>query len=165
MFELKRLSEAGIAGALDKAERYRLLNEPREAESICRDVLSVDPGNQRARVDLVLSLSDQFGAEGGPSRADVLSHIGSLEGEYEQAYYTGIIHERVAKARHTRGFPGSEHVAYDAFRQAMECFETAQALSPPGDDAALLRWNTCARLLNEHRALAPAPETGPTLLE
>ena len=37
-----------MPAALEKALRYRLLNEPVEAESICRDVLEVDPDNQAA---------------------------------------------------------------------------------------------------------------------
>jgi len=42
-FELKTLSPESVPRALAKAERYRLLNEPVEAESICLDVLAVDP--------------------------------------------------------------------------------------------------------------------------
>jgi len=48
MFELKRLSTAAIPAALVKAERYRLLNEPDEAQSICEDVLHADPDNFEA---------------------------------------------------------------------------------------------------------------------
>src|SRR5205809_2184265 len=36
-----------------KAERYRLLNEPGEAESICLDILVVDPENQHAIIMLI----------------------------------------------------------------------------------------------------------------
>ena len=165
MFELKKLSRAGIPGALEKVERYRLLNEPREAESICRDVLEADPDNQHARVSLILSLTDRFRAEGGPSPADVLALIPKLETDYARAYYTGIVHERVAKARLARGNPGSGSIAYGALRSAMECYDRAHELSEHGDDSALLRWNTCARLLNATPSLAPAPETEPTLLE
>ena len=55
MFELKRLSEEAIPAALEKATRYRLLNEPAEAESICHDVLQIDPENQQALVVLLLA--------------------------------------------------------------------------------------------------------------
>jgi hypothetical protein len=48
MAELKQLHKDAIPAALEKAERYRLLNEPGEAESICLDILAVDPDNQRA---------------------------------------------------------------------------------------------------------------------
>ena len=54
MRELKPISTAAVPAALEKALRYRLLNEPAEAESICRDVLLADPGNQEALVTLVL---------------------------------------------------------------------------------------------------------------
>ena len=165
MFELKRLSPEGIEGALEKVERYRLLNEPRQAESICRDVLAADPANQRALISLILSLTDRFAADDAPSPTEVLALVDTLDGEYERAYYTGIVHERVAKARANRGFPGSDHVAYDSFRSAMEWYERAIDRSPPGEDSAVLRWNTCARRLNENPRLRPAPKEAPTLLE
>jgi len=60
MFELKRLSPDAIPAALERVERYRLLNESRCAESIRRDVLAVDPGNTQAGIGLILSLTDQF---------------------------------------------------------------------------------------------------------
>ena len=40
-FTLKTISPEGIEAALSKAEVYRFLNEPEEAESICQDVLAV----------------------------------------------------------------------------------------------------------------------------
>ena len=61
MFELKRLSADAIPAALEKALRYRLLNDPAEAESICHDVLRIDPENQQALVNLLLALTDRFG--------------------------------------------------------------------------------------------------------
>ena len=54
MFELKPLSKNAIPAALAKAERYRLLNEPMQAASICEDVLRVEPDNAAARVALIL---------------------------------------------------------------------------------------------------------------
>ena len=61
MFELKRLSDDAIPAALEKALRYRLLNDPAEAESICHDVLHIDPENQQALVVLLLAVTDRFG--------------------------------------------------------------------------------------------------------
>ena len=55
MSELKSLHKDAIPAALEKAERYRLLNEPGEAESICLDILHVDPENQQAIVTLLLA--------------------------------------------------------------------------------------------------------------
>ena len=46
MFQPKPISKDVIPSALAKAERYRLLNEPGEAESICLDVLQIEPDNQ-----------------------------------------------------------------------------------------------------------------------
>jgi hypothetical protein len=63
MFELKRLSDEAIPAALEKALRYRLLNEPAEAESICHDVLRIDPENQQALVVLLLALTDPAGPD------------------------------------------------------------------------------------------------------
>jgi len=116
-FELKPISSAGIAEALEKAERYRLINEPSLAESICLDVLRVDPENQKAVVMLLLALTDQFGHV-APSRAREL--LPRLKGDYEREYYTGIIWERTAHAQLRKGSPNAVFTAHDAFRQAMD---------------------------------------------
>jgi tetratricopeptide (TPR) repeat protein len=151
MFELKRLSEDAIPAALEKALRYRLLNEPHEAESICQDVLNVDSKNQEALVLLLLALTDTFSeghAAGARQAQEVLSR---LEDPYERAYYAGIICERQAKARLLQGHPGASHDAYEFLSEAMEWFEKAESLRPPNNDDALLRWNTCARMITTNR--------------
>jgi len=157
MFELKTLSKAAVPRALEKAERYRLLNEPVEAESICEDVLRVDPDNQKALVMLLLALTDQFARLGGNLR-QAREVLPRLRDEYERTYYAGIISERRAKAHLDHGGPGSGFAAYDLFRQAMESFEKAQEIRPPGNDDAVLRWNACARILMRHPGLQPGPE-------
>ena len=165
-YELKKLSADGVPAALEKAERYRLLNEPQEAESICLDVLAVDPAHAQARITLILALSDQLGQELG--RFDqAMEWVGKLAG-YERAYYEGILCERRAKAHHRSGGPFAGNIAYDWFRRAMGCFEAATAAPsrPAGNEDALLRWNTCARLLMRHAELAPrVEEGGETFLE
>ncbi|MEE8191503.1 MAG: hypothetical protein V3T74_02080 [Gemmatimonadales bacterium] len=150
MFELKPLSRDGIPAALEKAERYRLLNEPWQAESICRDILAIEPDDQRALVILLLALTDQFGKQMGANSAAVRALIPQLEGEYAQAYYSGIIAERRAKALLARGAPGSGAAAYELLRQAMDLYERAEELRPSGNDDPILRWNTCARMLTRH---------------
>ena len=130
MFEFKRLSPDGIERSLDKAHHYRLLNEPEEAESICLDVLAIAPDNQRAVVTLLLALTDQFphGAPDCVRRAqDVLPR---LDGEYERAYFAGIIAERRANVRLIGHASGSEAVAFDLFRQAMDFYERAAPFVP-----------------------------------
>ena len=59
-FELKSISAENISDALVKVERYRLLNEPVLAESICLDVLAVMPDHQQALISLLLARTDQF---------------------------------------------------------------------------------------------------------
>jgi len=157
MFELKRLSPEGIERALEKVERYRLLNEPWEAESISRDVLEVDPGNEEARIQLLLSLTDQFGQEGGPGVEDAETVLEALDGEYERAYYAGIICERKGTTYLKRGALGSGPVVYDWLRKAMAHYERAQELSAPRNEDALVRWNTCARIIMGHDHVREAP--------
>lgn len=155
-FELKPVSRTAIPDALEKAHRYRLLNEPWQAESICLDILAVDPGNQSAVVTLLLALTDQFCEESSPARAREV--LASMQGEYERSYYAGIIAERSARARMRQGFRGSNVKAYHEFKDAMRWYEEAASRRPPGNDDAILRWNTCARTLMRHPELQPQPE-------
>jgi hypothetical protein len=158
MFELKRLSEEAIPGALERALRYRLLNEPAVAESICHDVLTIEPENQEALVMLLLALSDRFDkgyAVGVTQAQEVLSR---LRDPYERAYYAGIICERRAKAQLRRGHPGSRHNAYEFLTEAMSWFEKAEAIRPPKNDDALLHWNTCARIIMGNQLTARMEE-------
>jgi hypothetical protein len=166
MPDLKPLSPAAIPAALAKVERYRLLNEPEQAESICLDILRADPENQPAVVALILALTEQFaGVAARVGEAQEL--IARLRGEYERAYYAGIVSERRARALLQQGGPGSGFIAYDWIRDAMKCYEKAEAIRPPGNDDSVLRWNTCLRFLIRHPHLEPAPEerAEPLLLE
>ena len=158
MFTLKSLSKNVIPEALKKAERYRLLNEPQGAESICRDILEADPGNQKATVMLILCLTDQFGQEHGAAIEKPTDLLDALEDPYERAYYEGIIHERKARAALRRESHGSRFVAYDWLRRAMACYENADKTRSAGNEDAILRWNACARTVMQHK-LEPAPET------
>ena len=164
MTTLKKISPTGIERALEKVDRYRLLNEPGDAESICLDILEVDPENQRALVGLLLARTDQFqhghGAVGGPR--DVLPRLTS---EYQRSYYAGIICERWARARHARGAPGAPATVYQWLREAMDWYEKAAALRPAGNDDPLLRWNACARHLARHPELQPEAEQREPVLE
>jgi hypothetical protein len=155
-FELKPISAAAVPDALEKVERYRLLNEPSEAQSICEDILRVDPDNQEALVMMLLSITDQLG-EGG-SAAEARQVLPRLQSAYHRAYYAGIIYERSAKALMKSPVPGSNFKAYEDLEQAMRCFAEAEALRPEGNDDAILRWNTCARLLLKNPSLQPRPE-------
>jgi len=148
--QLKPITKEGVPAALQKAERYRLLNDSSAAESICLDILQVEPENQSALVTLVLSISDQFGEEltDGVHRArEVLAR---LKDDYKRAYYAGIICERRAKALLHRSSLGAADVAAEWFREAMSWYERAESIRPAGNDESILRWNTCVRLLGRH---------------
>lgn len=156
-FELKPLSREGIPAALEKAVRYRLLNEPSEAESICRDVLRVESDNPQALVILLLALTDRFHEGHAIAVSQAQEVLQQLRGEYERLYYAGIICERRAKAHLNLGVLGAGHNAYEWLQEAMTWYEKAEAIRPEGNDDALLRWNACARFVMQ-KGLAPRPE-------
>jgi hypothetical protein len=165
-FSLKTLSPEAVGRALAKAERYRLLNEPGEATSICLDALEVEPDNQEALTMLLLALTEQFDHDTS-AVADAWATVTRLRDDYERAYYSGIIHERRAKARLRHGRPGCGPQAYEWLREAMNWYEKSEAIRPTGNDDALLRWNACARLIMRDRHLVPIAEDRrePILLE
>jgi hypothetical protein len=157
VIQFKLISREAVPQALEKAERYRLLNEPAQAESICLDVLAVDPDNQQALVMLLLSLTDQFRT--GPSECfhQAEDVIPQLREEYDRLYYSGLIWERRGLACAVHGQPGSAPVAYAWIRRAMSFYEQAERLRSPSNDDPLLRWNNCLRLCQRYR-LHPEPE-------
>src|SRR5262249_30279825 len=113
MFELKPLSKEAIPAALEKAVRYRLLNEPAEAESICLDVLRVDSENQEALVILLLAMTDRFSKGYAVADTKITEIVHRLRSDYERMYYSGIICERRAKAQLQQGAPGAGFAAYE----------------------------------------------------
>ena len=158
MFEIKPLSPEAVPAALEKAMRYRLLNEPGEAESICHDVLGVDPENQQALVTLLLAITDRFGKGYSVGVSQTQEVLQQIRDPYERAYYAGIIEERRAKALLQQGGPGVGFHAYEFLREAMDCYEKAEALRPHGNDDALLRWNACARMIMQNKLTARLEE-------
>jgi hypothetical protein len=160
MFELKPIRKEAVPKALEKAHLYRLLNEPAQAESICHDILRAEPDNQAALITLLLTLTDQFDRGVPLNRPQEL--LRRLQGEYERAYYAGIIYERKARAQLQQGLPGARFTAYELFREAMFWYERAEALRPPDNDDATLRWNACVRTIMDQR-LEPRMEERPVL--
>ena len=147
--ELKRISKAAVPAALAKAEKYRLLNEPEQAESICRDILAVDDGHAEALVTLLLALTDQFRAQSTTAVKGAEAVLARIGDGYARAYYEGIIHERWALALLAAGDPGRQ--AFHWLQSAMRQYETASGLAPGGNDDAILRWNSCARLIDREQ--------------
>ena len=153
--KLKSLSKKAIPSALDKARQYRLLNEPAEAESICLDILNVEPDNQQALIIMLLAITDQFESELNPAFSNAQELLDRICDGYCKSYYAGIIFERRAKTHLSRGGPGSDTLAYSWFKQAMEAYEGAIDCRTSDNDEATLRWNTCARILINHPELKP----------
>ncbi len=156
--KLKSLSKEAIPAALEKARQYRLLNEPSEAESICLDILDADPDNQHALIIMLLALTDQFETKLNPAFGNARDLLNRICDGYCKSYYTGIVYERRGKAHLSRGGPGSDALAYNWIRQAMESYEEALKSRSVGNDEAILRWNTCARILMSHPELKPGHE-------
>jgi hypothetical protein len=166
MFEFKQLSPNAVPEALKKVERYRLLNEPREAESICLDILRIDPENRDALRELLLSLTDQFAFDAAARKVgEARKVLQRLSDEYERNYYAGVIEERLAKARLGQGGPRSGFLAYQHLREAMRWYEKAEAVRPPDNDDSVLRWNTCARMIMNYNLAAEAEERVEPVLE
>lgn len=147
MPDLKRISKEAIPRAIQKAERYRLLNQSWATESICLDVLEVDPTNQPVLVMLILALTDQFARENGELARRAREALERVTDPYQRAYYAGIIAERLAHAQLASGAMHAEAMAFATLRSAMESFEKAEQIRQPGNDDAILRWNTCQRTL------------------
>ncbi|MBT4087057.1 MAG: hypothetical protein HN580_20200 [Deltaproteobacteria bacterium] len=158
MYTLKTLKMESIPSALQKAERYRLLNEPREAESIYLDILQVEPDNQEALTMLILAYTDKFKMELNPAFNNALSTLEQLQDEHAKTYYRGIIYERRAKVHLNRSELNSNNIAYDFCVKAIAEYERVLESNPEGNLNAALRWNTCARILNENPNLKPVEQ-------
>lgn len=164
-FKLKPLSKENVDAALGKAEHYRLLNQPRLAESICLDVLEIEPGNQKAKVVLLLALTDQFKQSSTKTSQQALQLANSLKDEYSKIYYTGIIHERRGAASLNSSSPGGDFDAYEWYREAMEFYEKADEINHGENNDPILRWNTCARIIMESHLSQRPSDDDPQMLE
>jgi hypothetical protein len=150
------ISRSAIPRALEKAERYRLLNEPAQAESICRDVLAVEPDHQGALTVLVLALADELDVRAGEGVREADAVVGQLREPYARAYYGGIVRERWARALVKSGDVGGQALGW--LHDAMRLYEEAQSLTHEQDnDEAILRFNACVRLIAQAK-LSPTPE-------
>lgn len=155
MFELKKISADAVPSALEMAHRYRLLNEPHAAESICRDILEVAPDNEQAAVTLLLALTDNFAHQITPSFSKALDVAEGLSDPSTRSYYRGIIYERRARAHLRIGGPNALEMAYSWLEKAMQAFDDALPLSGRDNQEAIMRWNACARLMNEYKNTKP----------
>jgi len=153
-YVLKRILPSGIYAALQMADKYRELNQPAEASSLCRDVLVVDPDQQLALRILGLALTDQLEPSSGARFAEAQQVFARLRDPYERAFYGGIACERQAKAQLAAHIPLRS--VKPLFDQALACYAEAEALRPPGNDDPILRWNSCVRTLQALPGFAAA---------
>lgn len=153
MFNIKPITKEGIPQALAKAERYRMLNESRLAESICQDILLIEPDNQQVIITMLLAISDQIGKYRVDYSAKVRNLISKMTNEYDRQYYGGIVCERQGISFLDQNYSGAFSAAYEWLTEAMEHYEKAEAIRPPGNDDPIIRWNTCARLIQEYNLM------------
>ena len=165
MFELKPIHPDSIEQALEKAQHYRLLNEPGEAESICLDVLAIEPEHQAALVTLLLSLTDRMAKGHSAGARQAKEVLPRLKDEYQRHYYAGLICERQAKVRLQQGGPGANHDAYEWLCDALRNFEHAENMRSTGNDEAILRWNACVRIIERNQLSARTQDNAQHFLE
>ena len=163
--KLKPISKDSIPRAIQKAERYRLLNQSWAAESICLDILEVDPDNQQVLVMMVLALTDVHSGVAASGVLKAKEYLAKITDVYQRTYYSGMIAERRGQVLLSQGGMGSGSMAYESLKEAMVLYEKAEAIRPPGNDDAILRWNTCARVLSGNSHLAPTSDTYEPALE
>jgi hypothetical protein len=77
--------------------------------------------------------------------------------------FSGIVCERRAHAHLHQRTPGSGNLVYNLLREAMEFFEQAGQVRPADNDDAILRWNTCARVIMKHDHIQPLDEVATPL--
>lgn len=156
--ELKSLNGHDLDQAQRKAEKYRDLNQPDETDSICRDILAVNPQHQAALRSLGLSLTDRYDGDGMQLHREALAVFGKLESAYERTYYAGIAWERYGKSQLAQGIgPGAHH----AFHRALHLFEEAEDLTEKENPDPILRWNRVVRELTTHPLLRFEEERSP----
>lgn len=107
---------------------------------------------------LLLATTDQFNANSMIDVNQARELLSRLPDEYSREYYEGIICERHGKSILGTNNPEREYIAYEWMTEAMDHYENAERLRPSGNDDALLRWNTCVRLINLYH-LVPRKET------
>lgn len=149
-FKLNRISHDAIPMALAKARQYRSLREPEQAESICLDILAIEPEHHEANILLILALTDQFTHSNHALNAkQVLKLIDNLPDAFDRLYYQGLVNER--HGRSMLGNSMSHSFAYGYFHKAIQLYQQAQQISPENNDDAILRSNACIRTIQSKR--------------
>lgn len=145
---LKPLTQKNLEAAVAMAAHYRALNQPDEAESICRDVLGVAPTHEAALRTLGLALTDRLATDTA-AFDEALATFARLPAEYDRVYFAGVAWERRGKAQ----LAVSAHDALHAYEQALDHFAKAESLAPAEKPEPLLRYNCCVRALTSNPEL------------
>jgi len=145
---LKKIRPEAVTAALAKAEKYRDLNQPAEAESICRDVLAASPDHPGAQRTLGIALTDQFEGRGMGRYAEARELFSRLPDPFERSFYTGLACERQGRAQLKVG--RLLRSSLPLFEEALTFYEKAEACRPAGNDDPILRWNSIVRTLEAH---------------
>ena len=153
--DLKPITREGVPAALAKAQQYRVLNDSFAAESICLDILAVDPANAEALKTHVLAITDQFPDGRESDRRRAREAVAALGDAYKVAYYSGVVCERWARGLLHRQQPHAQAMASEWLDRAMDHYAKAEKLRPPGNDESLLRWNACVRILRADPEIKP----------
>ncbi len=141
---------SAVNKALEKARQYRSLLEPEIAESICLDVLKVDPDNQDVLIVYMLALLDQISRNENQTQIKTIDGtIDKLTSQYQRYYYSGLLNER--RARHLLTQAMSHSFAYDYFIEALKFYQQAIERCPEKNDEAILRWNSCIRTIEKEK--------------
>jgi len=156
---LKDLPQGDMTTALAMAQRCRDVGEPEEAESICLDILASEPGNQQACVNLVLARTDLLDRGLPTGVASARDALAEVTGEYDRAYYDGLICERRARYLLRARGRQSSFVAWEWFGYAMDRFKEAARIEPDRIEP-ILRFNTCVRFLQANPQCGPDPDEG-----
>ena len=159
-WELKQLRARNLTAAVALAKHYRDLNQPEDAESICRDILEVSPGDDDAWRTLGLALTDQFPASWMTLFDDACAAFAKLSSKYERMYYTALAWERYAKAQLVAGRANN---AIHAFEQAVRLFDKADEIGMADDPGPILHYNRCVRALTTHPELVRVSEVPESL--
>jgi tetratricopeptide (TPR) repeat protein len=161
--KLHNIHAGAVSSALEKAQQYRSLLEPEIAESICLDILKIDPDNQQALVTYILALTDQLSQSQSQSQIKAAQRaIDKLLSDYQRFYYAGLLNERRARVMTKQTM--SHSFAYDYFYEALKAYKKAEAIRPENNDEAILRWNSCIRTIEKEK-LKPRQDSEDILVD
>ena len=157
--DFKNLESADLDAALAAAQASWAELRAEETESICLDILELDP-NHRSTLDLLLRCRIELLKKGLPqSVARAQELIPQLDSDFDQAFYSGMIREAQARYLLEKRGRATSGVAYSWFRHAMDDFAAASNLDA-GRVEPKLHWNACLRTLENNPQCVPPPEDG-----